>query len=105
MTQGLGARPASTARLAARPAATTIAASVAVVQLVMAAMAIAPWPSSKVPSPVSTVNRSAMSPWPFRAAAPSKRPLSPAGVVRLWGREGPASEVPTDARSSSSVLP
>ena len=43
LTQGLGERPRSTARLARRPAATIMAGSVAVVQLVMAAMARAPW--------------------------------------------------------------
>ena len=101
LTHGLAASPRSRAFLAVRPAATIIAGSVAVVQLVMAAMASAPWPTVWVePSAqVTSQVRERSTPWPL--AASSKRALRPAGVVRLCGRDGPASESSTWERSSS----
>ena len=61
-TQGLGASPFCAALRAIRPAASIMAGSVAVVQLVTAAMASAPWVSSCSAPPTLTFTVSSPKP-------------------------------------------
>jgi hypothetical protein len=101
---GLGRARAPRRCLARRPAATIMAGSVAVVQLVMAAMAMAPWRSVTSSSPKRERGRLVgHGPLPCSASEERKRSLRPAGVTRAWGREGPARLVSTSERSSSTV--
>ena len=100
LTQGFGASPRSTAFFARMPAPTIIAGSVAVVQLVMAAIAMAPWPRLTLFSPSATSKRAAGSFTPCAASPFEKRSGRPAGVTRSCGRDGPARLGSTVARSS-----
>ena len=99
-TQGWGLRPASAAFFATRPAASIIEGSVAVVQLVTAAMASAPWVSSHASPSRSTATRLDRS-RPRSSHTARKRSCTADSGMRSCGRDGPASERSTAPRSNS----
>ena len=101
-THGRGLRPASAAFFATRPAASIMEGSVAVVQLVTAAIASAPWVSSQVaPSRSTATCRPRSSPRSSHTAR--KRSWASASGMRSCGREGPAIERSTAPRSNSTT--
>ena len=99
-THGLGESPAAEAFCATRPHASIMRGSVAVVQLVTAAIAIAPWPISRASPPTSTGMRLPLSS-PRSAHTARKRSRTPESGMRSCGRDGPASERSTEPKSSS----
>ena len=125
LTHGFERRPRATAARASRPAAISTDGFDVLVQLVIAAITTAPWPSSKLPCAVVTGRVAARVPgaaWPpsldqVSIAAASAPHLSPRIALtarrqarrdvlsgtRSCGRAGPASEGSTVDRSSASV--
>src|ERR1700730_1230221 len=93
LTQGLVVSPSSTARLARSPEATITAGFEVLVQLVIAAMTTSPSRSDGVTPDASTV----LGALPTAARDAS---FTPARVTRSCGRDGPASDGSTVARSS-----
>ena len=99
-THGLGAKPSSAARFATRPHAIIMRGSVAVVQLVTAAIAMAPCVSACSSPPRTTVAR-ADSLRPRLAPTCQNRPPASAMSKRSCGRDGPDIEGFTEPKSSS----
>src|ERR1700690_918120 len=92
-THGLTPRPRATARWARGPAATMTEGFDVFVQLVIAAMTTSPSRRVELTPDAATDAGS----WPMERREASRRVAS---VTRSWGREGPAREGSTVARSS-----
>ena len=101
LTQGSGTQPSSRAFFATRPAAIIMAGSVAVVQLVTAAMPRAPCVSAKSSPSNETVFTVSCGARPCCANESRKRCCKPETATRLCGREGPAKEGSIEERSIS----
>ena len=102
LTHGLRCRPRSTALRATRPAASITEGFDVFVQDVMAAIVTAPW-SSVTSSPEARCTAVGVERAPLDRSESASIALARSSGTRSWGREGPARDGTTVARSSSTV--
>src|SRR4051794_16631734 len=101
-THGLRLRPRSTALRATRPAASITEGLEVFVHDVMAAIVTEPW-SSTTSSPDARCTGVGVEVAPVVANASASIGLARSSGTRSWGRDGPARDGTTLARSSSTV--